>query len=81
MKFSVACLALMAVPSAAFVVQPPSQQQSTQLFAKAKPAKSKEEDLDLTRQVIAGFVEIEGGEEPEAEKPKPKKKKAEAKEE
>jgi len=76
MKF-VAALALLATLSAtsAFVVTPPARAQTLVLQAKAA-ASSKEEDLELTRKVIAKFAGIESSDEAP-----PPPKKEEAKEE
>ena len=59
MKFSVAALLMMPAMAAAFVPVQPRAFVATPLSAKA--AKSTEEDLELTRKVIAGFM----GDEPE----------------
>jgi hypothetical protein len=70
MKLSVAALLLLPALSAAFAPAQP-RAFATSLDA----AKSKEEDLEMTRQVIAGFMDGEDAPEEKAEEKKPKKEK------
>lgn len=77
MKFSALAL-LLASSASAFVVVPSRPAFATALNAAA--AKSKEEDLELTREVIAKFQGMDtpsaaAEEEPAAEEPQKKKKK------
>lgn len=70
MKTSLALVLLSAFSAQAFVpVSQPSV--TTALSAKAKPAKSAAEDIELTRKVIAQFL---GDEMPSEEAPAPPKK-------
>lgn len=64
MKLSVATLLIIPAMAAAFIPVQPRAFVATSLSA-AKAAKSKEEDLELTRQVIAKFM----GDDVEEEKP------------
>ena len=53
MKTSIALVLLSALSASAFVPVHKPVHQATELYGKAKPAKSKEEDLELTRKVLA----------------------------
>jgi hypothetical protein len=72
MKFSLVLLSVVAATSSAFVAQQPVAFRSTsvatltQLQAKAAAAKSKEEDIELTRKLILAFMD---GDEAPAEEP------------
>eukprot|EP00538_Stauroneis_constricta_P003683 CAMPEP_0119567106 /NCGR_PEP_ID=MMETSP1352-20130426/34999_1 /TAXON_ID=265584 /ORGANISM="Stauroneis constricta, Strain CCMP1120" /LENGTH=85 /DNA_ID=CAMNT_0007616311 /DNA_START=30 /DNA_END=287 /DNA_ORIENTATION=+ len=70
MKFSAALL--LAIPAVTSAFSPSSHQQQTRAFVtkvQAKPAASKEEDLELTRKVIAEFNGgLSGGSAPEPAK-------------
>ena len=77
MKTSAALVLLSAVSASAFVpVHRPAAQTTMALSAKAKAAKSKEEDLDLTRKVIADFLgdDLGAAEEAPAKNEEPEKK-------
>jgi len=65
MKTSIALVLLSALSASAFVPVHKPVHRATELYGKAKPAKSKEEDLELTRKVIAAAM---GGDAPAAPK-------------
>lgn len=74
MKTSAVLVLLSAISASAFVpVQKPAYRKSLELSVKA--AESKEEDLEMTRKVIAQFLgdDVGGGEEEEAPGPNEKK--------
>jgi len=66
MKLSIAALLMLPAMAAAFIPVQPRAFVPTSLNA-AKAAKSKEEDLELTRQVIAKFMGDDVEEEPAKE--------------
>jgi sulfur relay (sulfurtransferase) DsrF/TusC family protein len=74
MKFSLVVLSAIAATSSAFVAQQPVAFRSavvTQLQANAKPAASKEDDVEKTRKVINDFMAVKNGEKtPAAEEEK-----------